>query len=158
TEHDVIYDLVPGVVEGDWIETGTSGVSGSGFNAPPVPLRGGLVLTIGKKRAGQIPLVVKSKLLKFDAIAVLGQACGCVHGSSVKSCGGTYREPDGLSFSKDCTRDDSLCAGLKPCTFIHGPGNTASGVVGCDGLDGTDLDFTLDAGGETGMVGDPVLQ
>ncbi len=42
--------------------------------------------------------------------------------------------------------DPCVVAGDKPCAFVHGAGNTASGLIGCDGLDDTNLNASQDAG------------
>jgi len=38
------------------------------------------------------------------------------------------------------------CAGKKPCTYVHGAGNTATGVVGCNGLDAANQYASQDEG------------
>lgn len=158
TERDVTINLVPGVAEGLAIRPGTSGVvADAGFLQLPLPLSGTMTMTHGRLRDGKIPVVVKSTGLVLPAVPVLSLACGCVHGATAKTCGGTFLEPDGQTLSKDCTESDAACNGLKPCTFVHGPGNTASGTIGCDGLDGINLTYTLDAGGDTGEALDPVI-
>jgi hypothetical protein len=156
TERDVPYNLVPGVAEGLGLKAGTSGVVINAFIQLPVPISGSLIESIGKERDGKVPVVVKAGTVVFPAIPVLGQACACVHGAAVKTCGGTFLEPDG-SQSKDCTKNNASCDGLKPCAFVHGPGNTASGEIGCEQLEGTNLSYSVDAGGETGESQDPVL-
>ncbi len=156
-ERDVPYDLVPGEQQGTDIKKGTSGVIAHSFISLPVPLTGGLTLTIGKERDGQIPAVVKANSVTFPGIDVMSMACGCVHGAEAKTCGGLYQNPDG-SLAEDCTMEDKCAAkGLNPCTYVHGAGNTASGVIGCNGLENTDLFYTVDAGGDTGEAGEPVI-
>ena len=49
-----------------------------------------------------------------------------------------------------------MCAGKPPCTFLHGPGNSASGVIGCNGLDGVDVRLTQD-GGLSGVPRPPLI-
>lgn len=155
-EQQIPYELVPGVVQGLGIKPGTSGVVANSFISLPIPLSGHLGLVIGKERDGQIPVVVPADSVSFPGIEVANLACGCVHGAEARTCGGTYQETDG-SLSKDCTADAAECNGLKPCTALHGPGNTASGVVGCTSLSGVDLTYTVDAGGESGEAQDPVI-
>ncbi len=158
TERDVNIQLVPGVSEGLSIRPGTSGVvADAGFLQLPLPLSGKLVMTIGKQRDGKIPVVVKASGIDFPAVPVLSLACGCVHGATAKTCGGTFFEADGTTLSTDCTANEALCAGKKPCTFVHGPGNTASGNIGCTGIDGNNLTYTLDAGGDSGTALPPVV-
>lgn len=160
TERDIPYVLVPGETVGggldQTIKPGTSGLVGHAFITLPIPLQGQLTLTVGKEREGQIPLVVKANSVQLPAIEVLGAACGCVHGTAVKTCGGTLQEPDG-SFSPDCTKDESVCSGKKPCTYLHGAGNTISGVIGCNGLPEINLDYTVDMGGESGQPQPPQI-
>ncbi|HUO36735.1 MAG TPA: hypothetical protein VMU34_02285 [Mycobacterium sp.] len=121
----------------------------------PLPLNGGQRIVAGGKRNGMITLVTRASqagdAVKLGAIKVGTLACACVRGIAAKSCGGTLRNKDG-SLATDCTpqftKGDSLCAGTgKACAFVHGPGLSATGVIGCNGLAGTDLTFTQDAGG-----------
>jgi hypothetical protein len=187
TEHDVPYSLVPGELDGLNVVPGTSGVAiASDFLSIPLPLgatcNGGdnanqpcttndecpggtcvqsqQVLTVGKERNGQIPVVVKAASVKYPGIPVSTLACGCIHGIASKTCGGTLFEPDGHTLSDNCTPGfsdgDSVCAGKSPCAFVHGDGNTASGVIGCaGGLDGTDLVYEQDSGGSSGACAAP---
>src|SRR5262249_46395356 len=74
----------------------------------------------------------------------------------------TFLLPDGKTLSPDCTPDysdgDSVCtsAGLPPCAYLHGAGNTAHGIIGCDGgLDGIDVTMQEDSGGSTGACAAP---
>ena len=48
-------------------------------------------------------------------------------------------------------------AGKPPCTFVHGEGNTASGEIGCDGLDNINVTFSQDSGGASGIAGPPMV-
>jgi hypothetical protein len=43
-----------------------------------------------------------------------------------------------------------VCAGKKPCAFVHGAGNATSGIIGCSaaGLDGINLDATQASNGQ----------
>ncbi len=162
TEKQVLFDLVPGEVLGGGLGSslrqGTSGivaeaavVQGLGV---AIPMQGTLRLAVGRSRDGIIPVVVKENAVEVPPIEVslLGfSGCGCVKGAAAKTCGGTFFEPDG-ALSLDCTQDANVCRGKKPCTYLHGPGNTLSGVIGCSGLDGTDLEFVIDAGGDTGQA------
>jgi hypothetical protein len=57
------------------------------------------------------------------------------------------READG-TLALDCSLADTCAAESKPpCAFLHGPGNTASGVIGCNGLPAVNLTVVQDAGG-----------
>ena len=117
-------------------------------------LQSSYVWTVGKEKDGRIPVVIKAGSVQFPAIPVGATlACGCVRGVGAKTCGGTIFEPDGVSLSPDCTPGFSSgdpCAGKAPCAFVYGEGNTAAGVVGCDGLDGTDLSYQICGGVEAG--------
>ncbi len=164
-EQDVLYRLVPGQVVGSGLQqsltAGTSGiVASAGFlGSIAIPLDGQLVLTIGKERDGQIPVVVKSDSVRFPPVevSVIGfTGCGCAHGAAVKTCGGTFLDTDG-SVAPDCTDDPTVCEGRKPCTYLHGPGNTLSGVIGCNGLSNANLSYTVDMGGELGGPLPPVI-
>ena len=55
-------------------------------------------------------------------------------------------EADGATLAEDCTANENACAGQAPCAFVHGPGNTASGSIGCASLGGTELDAILENG------------
>jgi hypothetical protein len=127
----------------------------------PLPLNGTQIVTIGEKGAdGTVPAVIKAQSLNFDSIPVLSN-CACLRGVATKTCGGTLYDVDGKTQSTDCTGDDSVCTSKKlpPCTFLHGPDNTASGTVGCgtDGYGPVDYLYDLDAGGSSGRPGDPVI-
>ncbi|GIW45450.1 MAG: hypothetical protein KatS3mg077_2732 [Candidatus Binatia bacterium] len=159
-ERDVVFELVPGETIGSGLgaslKAGTSGIVAeaaaiSGVSVA-IPMEGTLTLTLGKERDGIIPVVIKENGVNVPAIEVslLGfSGCGCVKGSAAKTCGGTFLEADNTP-SLDCRENANVCDGRKPCAFVHGPGNTLSGVIGCSGLDGTDLEFVVDAGGDTG--------
>lgn len=164
TEREVVLDLVPGETIGSGLGSslrqGTSGIVAEAAALAGVtvaiPMQGRLTLVVGKPRDGIIPAVVREDAVQVPPIEVsLLQGslngCGCVKGSAAKTCGGTYFEPDG-ALSVDCTEDANVCAGKKPCTYLHGPGNTFSGLIGCSGLDGTDFEFVIDAGGDTGTA------
>lgn len=160
TEKKIPFSLIPGVVEPDLtLRDGTSGVVvySSLLGGLPISLglTGNLMLTVGKERDGEIPVVVKSTDVDFPAIAVLSFACACVKGGEPKTCGGVGFREDGVTLASDCTNDASICSrrGEPPCTRIHGPGNTASGTIGCNGLDGTDIAAVLDEGDLTVTLG-----
>ncbi len=111
-------------------------------------LKGSQNLQIGKRRDGIIPVVVKAEDVSLPAIPVSTLACACVRGIAAKRCGGAIYE-SGTTLSPDCTiTDDCAALGKKPCAFIHGPGNSASGVIGCDGLSRVDATITQEAGTE----------
>lgn len=160
-EKDILFNLVPGVTEGFDLALGTSGlVVFSSFLTIPLELQGSLLLTVGEQRNGEIPVVVGSDGIDFPAIPVLSLACACVKGSVPKTCGGAGFLADGTSLAVDCTTDEGICAtrGLPPCAVLHGEGNTASGVVGCNSLDGVDLTALLEGGDlsvELGGTGGP---
>ena len=176
-ESEVLFQLVPGELDELELRPGTSGVSiASDFLTLPLPLQGLCLegelagdpcltneecgeggvcsdppvqrFTIGKRRDGRIPLVVKASSVEYPGIPVSTLACGCVHGVATKTCGGTFQEPDG-SLSPDCSEGfsegESVCDGLLPCAYLHGAGNTASGEIGCDGLEGVNLNYEVDS-------------
>lgn len=117
----------------------------------PLPLNGHQVVTAGHPRTdgadgGKVPFIVKASSVAIDAIKVGALACACTRGIPPKTCGGTLFDADGTTFTTNCTpiytAGDSLCAGKNPCTFVNGPGNSAAGLIGCQGLDGVNLSFT----------------
>src|SRR5579862_1131556 len=115
-------------------------------------------LTVGREVNGQIPYVIKAASVKFPGIPVSTLACGCIHGIESMTCGGTFYEADGKTLSPNCTPGFSTgtpCAGLPPCTFIHGKGNTSSGVIGCTSQTNINLDFEQDSGGSSGPCAAP---
>ncbi len=132
------------------VKPGTSGSQvHDGLLQLALPLSGTQTVTVGKLRNGQIPSIIKANAVKLPAIGVGALACACVRAIAAKSCGGTVFEIDG-SATADCTdgysAGASVCDGKKPCTFVHGPGNASSGLIGCNGLEGINLSFTQDAG------------
>ena len=162
-ETTVPYDLVAGVVSGTDIQPGTSGAVVHGeILTIPLPLVGGQTLLVGKQTTdGKIAAVIPADSVQLPAIPVSTIACACVRGAAAKTCGGTIFEADG-SLTADCTpvftAGDSVCAGGKPCTFVHGAGNSASGFIYCNaGASGIDVTQTQNAGGSSGVAGPPVL-
>jgi len=118
-----------------------------------LPIAGQQTLIIGGMRDGMITGVMKAASSTLEPIRVSSLACACTRAVAVKTCGGTTLNDDG-SIATDCTPDftagESVCFGKKPCAFVHGPGNAATAVIGCNGLAGTDLLFTQDAGMKPG--------
>jgi hypothetical protein len=116
-------------------------------------LSGSQDILVGKERNGEIPLATIATSVHFDPINVGTIACACVRGVPVKTCGGTLTEADGVTSALDCsdqyTAGNSVCtsAGKPPCAFVNGPGNAASGVIGCSGLTGVNLVFSQDSKG-----------
>ncbi len=109
------------------------------------------ILTVGREMNEQIPVVIRATSVHTVPMATFG--CACLRGVAARTCGGTVFEADG-THSPDCTPDytagDAVCAGMKPCTYMHGLGNSASGVVGCNGLSNTNLTLLQDWAGTTG--------
>jgi hypothetical protein len=152
TESDVTFSLVAGEVQGNAIKPGTSGATVYGEVIPvlPLPLTGSQVLTIGKKRDNLIPVVIKAASVQFPAIPVSTIACACVRGANAKTCGGTVLNADG-SQTLNCTLNESVCNGTgKPCSTVHGDGNSASGFIGCAGLEPVNVNITQDCNGTAG--------
>jgi len=123
-----------------------------GFIQLALPLTGKQVSTVGKLLNGKVTTVIKATGSKIDRVSVGALACACVRSVEARSCGGTLFDADG-AISTDCTpgftAGDSVCAPpKKPCAYVHGPGNSSSGVIGCggEGLTGVNLTFTQDAG------------
>ncbi len=156
-ETSIAYDLVPGVTTGDGtgVESGTSGVVVSSILDLALPLTGNIVAVVGQERNGEIPVTIPDNGIDTPAIDVLGLACACVGGKAAKTCGGVVFQADGMTLARDCSDDDSDCDGQAPCTFVHGAGNTASGVIGCSGLPGTELDAVLENGETVFTRADP---
>ena len=186
-ETNITMTLKPGVVQGLSIKAGTSGaVVHSDILTIPLPLTGTQVVTIGQKGAdGIVPAVVSAASIQFPRIPVSSIACACLRGVAAKTCGGTLYDIDGLTLSTDCTPgyvegtctgtqnscnidsecqspqtcDVHACDGKNPCSFLHGPGNGASGALGCgaSGYSPVDVLYDLDSGGESGIPGSPII-
>ncbi len=162
TEADVSLTFLPGQTHGGVLASGTSGAMVYGSITVPLPLEGHEILTVGKRRNGSIPGVIKAEHVNIPRVQVGDIGCACVRAVAVKTCGGTLFEPDGVTLSKDCTdtftAGAALCPSDKPCSFVHGPGNAASGIIGCDGLAGVDITYTQDCNDVPGSPAkDPVI-
>ena len=113
-----------------------------------VPLDGSQVLTYGKPGPdGVIPVVIKEAESVIRRTTLAG-VCVCVRPVPAKTCGGTLFEADGVTRSLDCSFQDTCAANNKPpCSFLHGPGNSTSGFIGCQGLSPANMNWVQDAGG-----------
>ena len=155
-ESDVVMPLVPGAIDaGTDLRSGTSGVALHGdILTIPMPLSGGSqAITIGKAGGdGKVPLVIKAANVNVVRRLIVSTLIdGCLRAVSLRTCGGTLFEPDG-SESPSCTPSfpgEVRCPDGRPCAFVHGPGNSASGVLACgaEGLPGVDVSLTRDGGG-----------
>jgi len=155
SETDITFNLKPGVVNDDGISVkdGTSGAIVHGdVLTIPLPLTGTQTLTVGKARNSAVPVIVKAASVHFPQIDVGGLACACVRGVAAKTCGGTAFTKQG-AVAQNCTpgysnngdtAHDGPCPAELPCAFIHGPGNAATGELGCTGATGIDILFTQD--------------
>jgi hypothetical protein len=150
-ETDVLFTFVPGKVVAGGLAQGTSGAVVHGGLTLPIAFSGGQTLSIGKPIDNVIPAAIKASTVHFPPLKVGALACACVRAVSTKTCGGVLNERDG-SPADDCTPDftvgDSVCAGKKPCAYVHGVGNSATGFIGCNGLNFVNLNFSQDAGGQ----------
>jgi hypothetical protein len=157
-ETSVLFTLKPGEIEGSDIQLATSGAVVHGdILTIPLPLSGTQSFLIGKPRNNRIPVVQKPAFINFPPVPVGTLGCACVRGALFKTCGGTTKEADGVTDSTDCTTDASVCAGLKPCTAVAGPGNSGEGTVACDSLAGINFSITQDAGGAGGTAGPSLI-
>src|SRR5262249_2953299 len=138
SETTITGSLVPGAPPSN-PAPGTSAavVRGDGaISNLPLALSGGTVQIFGKQRNGLIPVVQPATGIKFPAIRVSTVAGACGRGAANKPCGGTLLNKDGTS-TVNCppvfTAGSSVCTSqsLNPCTFVHGPGNAATGIIGC---------------------------
>ena len=128
-------------------------IHSEGFPDVLLPFTGSEAWNVGGERARHIPFVVKADSESINKVDLSGfgfSTCACVRAVAVKTCGGTVFEADG-AFSTDCTPlftpGDSECGGKKPCAFVHGPGNSASGTVGCEDIQGANASCTQDSRG-----------
>jgi hypothetical protein len=162
-ETAVPYNFVPGVISGIDIKKDTSGAVVHGeILTIPLPLVGSQTMLVGKQTAdGKVAAVIKADTIVIPFIPVSTIACACVRGLADKTCGGTVFDADGLS-TADCTpiytEGDTVCTGGKPCTFVNGDGNAASGFVYCTaGASGIDYTQTQNSGGSSGVPGPVVV-
>jgi hypothetical protein len=157
-EKAVNITLVPGDNgDGTTIVEGTSGLI---VNSPSlnvgIPFAPNTTrqLIIGKEKDGKIPGVLKKATNNIIGIDVLnGMACICLRPIILRTCGGTLWEKTGLpstNCSEGYTAGDSVCPAEKPCTFTYGQANSGAGEVGCNGIDGVDVNTTQDSGGSNG--------
>ncbi len=166
TEVEIPTTLVPGVTAGLGIKDGTSGaVIHSDVLTTVLEIVGSQTITAGHPRSDDttlaIPYIIRAASVLIPKIDPGCLCCACVRAVELKTCGGTLFDADGGA-TATCT-DNFLhqmnceALGLPPCTAIHGPGNSATGLVNCgsSGLDGVDVQVTQDAEGESG-IGGPV--
>ena len=158
-ETSLVFDMVPGVVEGLNIKPGTSGAKlyGDVIVELPLPLSGEQTLTFGKERNGQITAIIKAASVQLPKIPVSSIACACVRGLAVKTCGGTLFTEDG-ALAPNCSDGIPLpqvCPTDRPCAYVNGPGNSAAGVIGCNGLEPVNSSMTQDCNAEEGGVAFP---
>ncbi|MCX8073229.1 MAG: hypothetical protein N3C12_12375 [Candidatus Binatia bacterium] len=159
-ETDVVTNFVPGLVKGNELVPGTSGIIvNSGFLNLAIAVRGFQTWSIGKARDGQIPVAVRASSVDFPRVSVAGLVCGCARGIAAKTCGGTLFEADGVTLSRDCTpvltAGDAECVGRFPCTFVNGPGNSAAGAVGCGGIEAVNISVARDCGAPESVPPNP---
>ncbi|GBD26040.1 Anti-sigma-I factor RsgI2 [bacterium HR30] len=160
TERVVTYSLVGGVVQPD--QTLQPGTSGAVVWGDPLviglPMRGTQQLKIGKERNGLITAVIPAASVQFPQIPISTLACACVRGAEYKTCGGAVFKPDG-SFTESCTRgfasEPVVCPPERPCAAVFGPGNSAAGIVGCQGLPGINFSIAQDSCPGAGDPGGP---
>jgi|GEM_PF-1090564 len=115
-----------------------------------LPIRGLQRFTIGKERGGLVPVVVKADDVALEPVQVSAPAtCACVRAAAAKTCGGTLFEADGVTLATNCTLEDNCAAlGKPPCAYLHGPGNSLSGFIGCEGFEPVNISWVQDAGGQ----------
>jgi hypothetical protein len=139
-ETEVPFNLVPG----GQIGGSTLTVESEAGPVLSLPLGGSQILTIGKETNGAIPFVVKAASVQLPQIPISTIACACIRGVEAKTCGGTLYDLDGRR-SAGCTlQDNCAAAGLPPCSFLYGTGNSAAGLIGCLGLEPVDVSVTQD--------------
>lgn len=132
------------------VKPGTTGAFvHDGFIQLALAIRGTQALTIGKLRDGKIPGIIRADSVHLERISIGALACACVRAVPAKTCGGVLFNANG-TIATDCsagfTAGDSICGGKNPCAFVHGPGNSSSGIIGCEGIEPINLTFTQDVG------------
>ncbi len=162
SESSTTFTLVKGVCAATQdLDTGSGAVVHGDPLKVCLELQGTQTVVSGKEKDGKIPVVVPANSVNFPAIPISSLACACVRGLEFKTCGGTIFNEDG-SFTPQCTPDfgaepaDCAALDLPPCTAVHGPGNTASGIVGCNGLSPVNYvvsqNSDISGGGDNGPV------
>lgn len=144
-----------GISSGFCLAGSTASVFGP-FISLPLDLSGATKIQAGKAGAdGIIPVSMRASDVSLPRIPVSTIACACVRGAVSSTCGGVtfYKNGDQAPDCSPGFDNPADCAGrgLPPCAPVHGPGNTASGVVGCNGLTPNRVDFDLDCVGAAGQ-------
>ncbi|MFQ5665090.1 MAG: hypothetical protein ACE5I7_01535 [Candidatus Binatia bacterium] len=147
-ETEVATTLVSGEQAGLEIVPGTSGllVNAIGLTLP-LPLVGTQTFIVGRERNGRIAVALKPEGLQLERIPVQALVCACIRGTGFKTCGGTQLDADGqpsINCTPGETAGESKCAGLAPCTYVFGPGNSGAGVIGCASLNDVNFSTTQD--------------
>jgi len=166
-ETNVQFILAPGMPTGN-PTTGSRAVVHSGLLGDvALTVRGSQVLSLGKPGPdGVRPISMKADAIQLPAIPVSTLACACLRGVAAKTCGGVVIDKAG-NLGTPCTDGFSgsmTCPSDLPCTYVHGPGNAGTGVIGCtSGLSPIDLDVTQDSRGSSDPlecfepgIGDPI--
>jgi len=149
-----------GALSGFCLAGSTAAVFGP-FISLPLDLTGSAVLTVGKAGDdGEIPLTIRAEDVSLPRIPVSSIACACVRGAPASTCGGVTFYKDGVQ-ATNCTagfNNALTCPAELPCTAVHGPGNTASGNIGCQGITPNNVSFELDCNGTPGQEPlDPII-
>ncbi len=141
-----------GAINGFCLEGSTAAVFGP-FIQLPLDLSGSTKLIVGKAGDdGVIPVAMPAADVNLPRIPVSSIACACVRGAAASTCGGVTFYKDG-SQATNCTPNfngQEECPTDLPCAAVHGPGNTASGFIGCEGLEPGSVNFELDCNGNPG--------
>lgn len=153
-ETRVVFDLREGNFEGSNLQSGSGAVVHSGILGDvPLSLTGRQTFTVGEVKDGVAPIALKAEDVQFPPIPVSSIACACVRGVPAKTCGGFVLDMAG-NLGQDCSTGfptaDVPCPAEMPCTFVHGPGNSGSGRIGCGGvLTPYNLDVSQDSRGSS---------
>ncbi len=154
-EREVTMSFVPGMLTGIDITPGTSGqVIHGDILTIPLPLDGQQTLWVGKQRNGVVPVAIRADSFIVARIPI-GLPCGCLRAVVYKTCGGTLYETDGVTPSPNCTEGyggggAGVCVEKNPCTAAFGAGNSALGIIGCNGLAPINFTVVQDSGGSSG--------
>lgn len=135
--------------------TGSRAVVHSGILGDvPLSLSGSQVFSVGKENANGVrPITLKAESVQLPAIPVSTLACACVRGVSAKTCGGVVLDKAG-NLGTPCTdgfEGSTGCPSDLPCAYVHGPGNSGTGLIGCGaaGLTPINLDVSQDSRGSS---------
>jgi len=92
--------------------------------------------------------VIEKNTERIDPIIVTNLACACLRGFELQTCGSRPAIPGDNSNICGPQHPEVVCPEDMPCGPTFGPGNSAAGKFGCNGI--TDTDYLVTADHDTG--------